>query len=343
MDDAIFAVMTVPAPIVSPAKAVAVARDLWGITADARLLTGERDANFHLRASDGREYVLKFANAAENAAVVEMQIRALAHVVARDPGLLVPRMVPQTDGAIETILDGVRVRLLSWVAGIPLHAAPRSAAQRRACGVALARLGLALADFSHPASATPLIWDLTHAPRLRDVVHHLEPAYARAPVLALLDAYDREVAPLRAGMRSQVLYNDMNIGNILVDPTNPDHVVGIIDFGDLVHTALAIDAAVGATAQLVPTESAAQAMADFIAGFHATRPLLADEMKLLPLLTACRLAMSLVLQSWHRATHPDNPHYRTLSETDMNARLALIADVQAPDTHAAVRRACGMA
>ena len=109
------------------------------------------------------------------------------------------------------------------------------------------------------------------------------------------------------------------------------------------HTALAIDVAVGATAQLVPDAPVAQAMAEFVGGFHATRPLLAEEVALLPLLTACRLAMSLVLQSWHRSTHPDNPHYRTLSEIEMNKRLAMIAAVRAPETLSAIHRACGMA
>ncbi len=35
-----------------------LARELYGITASASELPGEYDCNFHLRASDGREFVL---------------------------------------------------------------------------------------------------------------------------------------------------------------------------------------------------------------------------------------------------------------------------------------------
>ena len=342
MDDAIFTVMTVPAPAVSPAQAAAVARAAWGIAGTARLLTGERDSNFRLTAEDGRQFVLKFANPAESPAVVDMQIRALAHIAARDPALPVPRMIALPDGRIETVVDGVRVRLLSWLPGIPVREAPRSAAQRAACGAALARLGLALEGFTHPASGTPLIWDLTHTARLREVLDTLEPAGARARITEVLDAFDAEVAPIRPQLRSQVLYNDMNGGNTLVDPAAPEAVSGIIDFGDVVETAVVIDLAVGATSQFAENVDVPAAMFDFVGGFHRLRPLLAEEIAVLPLLTACRLSMSLVLQAWHRATHPHNPHYRSIPAEEMQRRLAAIAAVRAPETMTAIRRACGL-
>lgn len=340
MADAIFSVMTVPAPPVSPAQAEAVARAHWGIDGRARLLTGERDSNFRLTARDGCQFVLKFANPAENPAVVDMQICALAHIAARDPAFPVPRMVALPDGRIETVVDGVRVRLLTWLPGIPLRDARRSAAQRVACGTALARLGLALRDFEHSASGTALIWDLAHTARLREVLDSLDRA-ARARVLPVLDAFEAQVAPHHATLRAQIVYNDMNIGNTLVDPAAPDHVAGIIDFGDIVKTALVNDVAIGATSQLVVGTDIPTSVADFVGGFHHTRALLADEIAVLPLLMACRLVMSVVLQAWHRATHPHNPHYHAVTDVEMNRRLAAIDAVRGADTMTAIRRACG--
>ena len=128
MDNSIFSVMTVPAPVVSEAEAAAFARRHWGIIGTAKLLTGERDRNFRLRAGDGRDYVLKFANAAEDQAVTDMQIAALAHIAARDPDFCVPRMVPRPNGTIEALHGAIRVRLLTYVAGNPLRETTRSAA-----------------------------------------------------------------------------------------------------------------------------------------------------------------------------------------------------------------------
>ena len=341
----IFATMTVPADDVSDEEAVAVARALWGIAGRAKLLTGERDRNFHLVAEDGREFVLKFANPAEPPGVTDLQIKALQHVARTDPAFNVPRMIPLPGGAIEAVVprapQPARVRLLSWVHGTPLRHAPRTAAQRESCGRALARLGLALQGFAHPDSHYELIWDLTHALRLREILHHLEDAAAERAIGGLLDDYEREVAPVLPGLRHQVLYNDMNHGNTLVDPAHPDEVAGIIDFGDLVHTALVIDVAVGAITAVGEDMPMAAALARFVGGFHAVRPLLAEEVALLPILTAVRAAIGTVLQAWHRKTHVDNPHYAKMTPEELQRRLDRIAALRAPAVAAAMRAACG--
>ncbi len=339
LDDLIFSVMMVPAPEISEAEAAAFARAHWGIDGTAKLLTGERDRNFRLRASDGREFVLKFANAAEDQAVADMQIAALAQVATREPALQVPRMVPLPNGAMEALHGAIRVRLLSYVPGIPLRETTRSAAQRTACGVALARLGIALDGFTHPASATPLIWDLAHTLRLREVLDAVPDADAQTRIAAILNDFETDIAPVLPRLRRQVLYNDMNTGNVLIDPDNHEIVAGIIDFGDLVTTALAIDVAVGATSQIDGVATIPADIGDFVRGFHATRPLLADEIAVLPLLIACRLAMSLVLQAWHRRSHPDNLHYRPITVAELHRRLAMIDAVRGPETFAAIRHA----
>lgn len=341
----IFATMTVPADDISDEEAVAVARAHWGIAARAKLLTGERDRNFHLVAEDGREFVLKFANPAEPPGVTDLQIKALQHVARTDPAFNVPRMVPLPGGAIEAVVARAnrpaRVRLLSWVHGTPIRHAPRTAAQRESCGRALARLGLALQGFEHPHSRYELIWDLTHALRLREILHHLEDAPAERAIGALLDDYEREVVPVLPGLRHQVLYNDMNHGNTLVDPAHPDEVVGIIDFGDLVRTALVIDVAVGAITAVGDDMAVPAALARFVGGFHAVRPLLAEEVALLPVLTAVRAAIGTVLQAWHRKVHVDNPHYARMTPQELQRRLDRVASLRAPAVGAAVRAACG--
>ena len=337
----IFSVMTVPAESVAPETAIGVARAHWGITATATLLTGERDRNFRLRADDGAQYVLKFANPAEDPGVTDLQVQALLHVAAYDPGFPVPRMVPSLAGALEErTQDGHRVRLLSWLHGIPLHEARRSRTQRGNLGRELARLGLALRDFRHPSSRHELIWDLAHTLRLREVIGVITDAPTRRVLEAALDAFAREVQPVLGSLRRQVLYNDMNTGNTLIDAADHDRLGGIIDFGDLVETAVVIDAAVGATPQVAPDMGVTEAIAAFIGGFHAVRPLLAEEVALLPTLIAARFSMGLILQVWHRTTHPDNPHYRIVSVEEMARRCEIIAAAGSPATLAAVRTVC---
>ena len=68
-----------------------VALTRYGIRAlRAEPLVSERDRNFRLDAIDGRRYVLKFSNSAEQEQVVDFQNRALQHIAVTDPGLPVP-------------------------------------------------------------------------------------------------------------------------------------------------------------------------------------------------------------------------------------------------------------
>src|SRR5690349_20060273 len=96
---ALYRVMTMLPPPFSTAEAQALALDRWGIAARAEALRGERDRNFHLYAADGREFVLKIANPAEDAGFRALQIAALNHVARVDPKLPVPRVIPLPDGS----------------------------------------------------------------------------------------------------------------------------------------------------------------------------------------------------------------------------------------------------
>ena len=61
-------------------------------------------------------------------------------------------------------------------------------------------------------------------------------------VATALDRFDAQVAPVLGGLRAQVVHNDLGRANVLVDDRGA--VSGIIDFGDMTHTALVCDLAV---------------------------------------------------------------------------------------------------
>ena len=57
-----------------------------------------------------------------------------------------------------------------------------------------------------------------------------------------LDRFAEQVLPALRGLRAQVVHNDMGRNNVLVDDAGA--ISGIIDFGDMTHTALVCDVAV---------------------------------------------------------------------------------------------------
>ncbi len=341
----IFSVMTVHALDVSIATAERVALERWGLAGRAKALTGERDRNFHFVAADGREFVLKFANPVEDAGVTDMQIKALQHIAHVSPDLPVPRVIALPDGAVETPVvhetGGIqRVRLLSWLPGIPLAHSRRSAAQRVACAQLLADVQDALADFSHAADHHELVWDLKHALRMREIMHVIPSAVAQARLGEVFDEFEARVTPALPGLRHQAVHNDMNGLNTVIDADAHDRISGLIDFGDMVDTAVVIDVATAAVSQFAPDLTPGAAVAEFAGAFHAERKLLPEEVELLPLLTTTRLAIGLALQSWHRHVQPDNPHYQPITAADIARRLHLIDSLLTAETEVAVRRAC---
>lgn len=341
---------TTDPPAFSEGEALALVRVRFGLAGSLRPLAAERDQNFALLTPDGRGFVLKIANTAEDAAVVDFQARALLHVAARDPGCPVPRLWPTVDGApVATVLgpDGAPhcVWMQSLLPGVPMASGPRSMAQRRATGAALARLGAALADFHHPAARHYLLWDLRHAADLRPLVRCIADAATRRLVEGVLDRFVSHTAPALEGLRTQVVHNDLNPSNILVDAGDCDRITGLFDFGDLVETALVNDVAVAAAYQVTPHGDPLDGVAAFLAGYAGRRPLTEAEARLLPDLVALRMAMTLTIANWRAVRYPENRSYLLRNTAVAVSGLTRLAggDPQAArDRMAAVAAAAGL-
>ncbi|PZX54464.1 phosphotransferase [Cereibacter changlensis] len=329
-------------PDLSDAEAMALARLHFGLEAEPKRLTSERDLNLLLRDAKGAGYVLKIANRAEPHAVTTFQTEALLHLESTAPDLCVPRVLRTLDGATEvTLANGSLLRVLTYLEGTPLHLAPRSGTQRRAMGRVLADLSRALASFTHPAAEQDLLWDIRHAARLRPLLPSCPDPASRDLSLRCLDIFEAEVAPLLPTLPWQVVHNDLNPHNVLVDPQNPDAVAGVLDFGDMVRTARVCDLAVAAAYQIDP-EDALGSLTAFVAGYHEAYPLLPEEVDVLFDLTATRMITTIGIASSRAASHPENAPYILrnfpAARTGLQALTALPRDA----ARRALRQTCGM-
>lgn len=129
--------MSAPSPYQTPApradadRLAGIVATAFGIAVDrVEPLASERDLTAHVAARDGRGFVFKLGNAADDPEVLAFENRALQHVHAADPGLPVPVVVAAPDGRTEVAidLDGHRHvgRLQSFLSGFPAHRARRS-------------------------------------------------------------------------------------------------------------------------------------------------------------------------------------------------------------------------
>jgi Ser/Thr protein kinase RdoA (MazF antagonist) len=318
------------------AVAVRIVVERWGVApVGLRRLDTERDDSFVVDSPVGR-HVLKVAHPLDDPDVLDFQCAALAHAAQVDPGLPLSRLVPTVDGRTQPLVVGAdgepRVaRLLTYLHGHPLDYRSTTSGQRRQIGAAVGRLSAALAGFGHPAQGRTLLWDLAHVGLLRPLLVHVVDKGTRAEVERGLDEFDSVVGPGLAAMRAQVIHNDANVDNLLVDPSHPAFVTGVLDFGDLVHSSVVADLAV-AMSYAVGTDGADvwAAAYDLAHGFAGVRPLHEDEVRLLPSLVRMRIVQRLLLNSWLAATDPGNAHYTGRAIARTAAALHLLGDTPAP-------------
>lgn len=333
-----------PVPEVSPELAASTALRVFGIDGVPSPLTSERDRNFHIETKNG-SFALKFANPAEGAAVLAMQAAALDHIAATEPDLPVPRNRLTVDGdpiGTCTIDDqAVPVRMVTFLPGATVPKGFTTGQLRKGIAGTLARLGYALRGFFHPAGGRTLLWDLTHLSELRDRVHHLDPAQ-RSLVESELDRFDENVAPVLRNLRAQIIHNDLNPDNLLVEPTDPNQIVGIIDFGDMVHAPLIVDLAVAAAYQILGEDDPTDVLPQMAAAYHAVEPLEAGELDLLADLVAGRQVQSLVIGAWRACLHPDNTEYILDYQDASWAALQKLSELDRDALSTAIRNACGL-
>jgi Ser/Thr protein kinase RdoA (MazF antagonist) len=169
-----------------------------------------------------------------------------------------------------------------------------------------------------------LVWDLRQLPRLNELIPTVPELPHRAFLADFVARFTRDIVPRLDSVRRQFVHNDFNARNIIVASADESRVVGIIDFGDAVHTALIADVAVGVIGQLASPEAADDAIREFVHAYCEVEPLLAEELSLLDELVAARIVQNVVMTSWYRSrdTQGDG-HFAAFDATFFEWRIDL--------------------
>jgi Ser/Thr protein kinase RdoA (MazF antagonist) len=321
---------THPTPLTSD-SAQSFLRQAFGIDGVLRALRSERDENFLVVAGSER-YVLKFASPAEDRDITHFQTNVMLHIAAKAPELPIPRPVSACSGgsfAEFTDPDGKLrlVRLFTFLPGTMVADVKITPALRTNIGFMLARVDKALESFSDRNPSHDLSWDLERAARLRELLGNVEEQNNRRLVEQALDTFDARVAPKLPELRRQVIHNDLNPFNVLVDPTQTDSIVGVLDFGDIVHAPLVHDIAIAASYHIGAAENPLQPVAEMLSGYRRAVSLEQREIELLPDLIATRLAMTVLITEWRAKQFPENRAYILKNHPASVAGLARLAGI----------------
>jgi 4-aminobutyrate aminotransferase-like enzyme/Ser/Thr protein kinase RdoA (MazF antagonist) len=336
-------------PTFSVADAKRLAKEFYGLRAEARSLPSERDQNFHLVDESGKEFVLKLANAGEKQTVLDLQNQTLEHLAAAAPSLFLPRLCRTTHGEKMVQVehgDGSKhyLRLLTFVPGKLLaKVSPHTPELLRSLGNVLGTITKALNDFRHPAADRELKWDARRAGWIREYLNFIESPERRKIVEHFLDDFEANVAARLSAMRASVIYNDANDYNVIVGEGDAwtRRVAGVIDFGDMLRTPTVSDLAVGSAYAMLGKPAPIAAAAHVVAGYHEEFPLTEGELEILFSLTCMRLCVSVTNSAYQRAAAPEN-RYLTISEAPAWELLERLAAIHPQFAHFSFRYACGL-
>lgn len=308
------AALSTTAPSLAPDEVGALVGRLYGIDGSVKSLAGERDQNCCIETADGSRYVFKISNPSESVSVVDFQIGALEHIARISPELPVPRVVRTLGGRTRdtlTLPGGVQttVRMLSYLDGIQIRETPRTAGQRRAMGAFLARLNLALRDFSHPAATHDLLWNVSAAHRLTAKFDAIDEGPRRALVESFMKRFTDHVLPRLGSVRAQVIHNDYHLYNVLVAPDDHERILGVIDFGDMLHAPLVGEVGTAAAFHMTGCTDPFEGAAQFVGAYHAVLPLVEAEQEIVADLMATRHLITALISEWRARRYPENRAY----------------------------------
>lgn len=294
-------------PKIDTSAAVVIAEANYGVTGTVHEIGGERDQNFRVDGADGETFVLKVSES-YNEEIIDFQMKAIRQINDSAPELPVVEPVSTVSGAQWTTVNrGDSEKLVRVFKFIPSADQPISEVDSESLiryGAVVARVGQALRGFFHPAARRDTPWNFRNAPELRPSLSAVADDRNRAIADDVLDRFEEFVQPTFGDLRGQVVHNDLRPDNVLLDESN--EVTGIIDFGDLTHTALVSDIAVALASVMYRCPEPIDAGQSVIEGYSQVTPLEKGEIRLLPDLIMTRLAMKGIMYSREEPNYSHN-------------------------------------
>ena len=340
-------------PEFSDQQAADAAKTRYNIEGPIKRLNGERDLNFLIQSGD-EQVVFKIANSQENAAMLECQhdvFTAMAKVDRGDSEISSPKTIQSVNGKpVESVISASGeqhfCRAVSFIAGRLMSAVnPQTAELLESLGETVGQVDRVLADFKHHAIERPLLWNMNHAVEILERYKPLLGDDNKTELINLFqNRFTSRVMPVSDRLRFGAIHNDANDNNVVVQGSGPwnQRVKGIIDYGDMVYSWIAVDPAVAAAYAMLDKSHPLDAAASVIKGYHRKFPLTEVEISVLFDLMCMRLCMSVCVCAEQQSLHPDN-EYLTISEQSAWTALAKLQFISSDFAHYLFRDSCGYA
>ena len=301
-------------PQLALSQVKALVHELYGIQGEFTALNSERDMAWLVRNDEGPQGVIKISNAQEPEGIVDLQIKAVEHILEQDPTLVVPPVIPTRQGnAYEWItseLSGERhmIRLMTFMDGCVVENTPQAYcdAYYYNIGATMGRMNAALQSFYHPyAGSNHHLWDLRQCLQLRDMLPGLPEGELRDLYTATLDTAEQHTLPALKKTRCQLVHQDANDANVMVSRDDPTQITAILDFGDVAFNSILAEIVTIAETYGEGEEDPIGPLLQVAQGYDSTYPLTGQEVDLLFEVMRLRLAMASIIVNYRKLNDPE--------------------------------------
>ena len=180
-----------------------------------------------------------------------------------------------------------------------------------------ARLARGLRGFFHPHGRHFVAWDIQRALLLDPGVQAWVADDAKSLCADFVARLQREVLPRLPALRAQVVHSDGHADNLLRAESDADEIVGVIDFGDMVHAPLVQDLAVTLASFARHGAMSLENAVAQVESWNAVLPLMDEELEVLHDLTLLRLATALYLYDFRIRATENPPGWLTEERPDI--------------------------
>ena len=281
----------------------------------SKRLAGYDNANYHMVADSGAEYIYKTYKYEAQLKDVVLAENDVLLFLQNDFGSKIPEPVAFSDGTYVKVSDSGKEqsidRMLSFLKGDFLGDVTHTPALFTSLGTFLGKLDLKLKELTnYTIQARQWEWDIQYSHLNRKYISEISSPKDRNVVTYFFDQYDEHVRPWVPYLRKQIIHNDANEWNVLVQGSE---ISGIIDFGDLAHTYLINELAIAICYACYDKENPLQWATIIIKAYHKIVALEEKEIKVLYYLIAARLCTSVCNSAHARMVDPENS-YSSVSE-----------------------------
>ena len=284
----------------------------YGRKVEVKKLDSDRDQNFYLYDKKQNDrFVLKIFNPVESLDIINMQTSVLDHFqVSRSLTIRTPKIIKALDGQkfifIKRNNQKYILRLVSYISGDQLKDIKQKDISYFRIGSFIGDLASILQSFSDKYYDRTFPWDISNIDFLQDNHSLFSDENKENIIIHFINEYEKNVDPNKQFLRKSIIHNDCNDHNIIV--RNQSETIGVIDFGDIVHSYIVVEPAVCIAYAVLGKKNPFEIVCDILRGYCNSSQLSEVELKLAIYFVCIRLCISVTMAKFRSQIFPENEY-----------------------------------